>query len=122
MKISVGWLREWVSVDQPPQTLADLLTMAGLEVDAVEDAAPPLADVVVGEIVACAPHPDADRLQICEVRHGDAVSQVVCGAPNARPGLSVPLALPGARLPGDVTIGRASVRGVESHGDRKSVV
>ena len=116
MKISVGWLREWVSVDQPPQTLADLLTMAGLEVDAVEDAAPPLADVVVGEIVACAPHPDADRLQICEVRHGDAVSQVVCGAPNARPGLSVPLALPGARLPGDVTIGRASVRGVESHG------
>jgi len=116
MKISVRWLRELVAVSQQPQALAESLTMAGLEVDAVAAAAPPLPGVVVAEIVSCAPHPDAERLRVCAVRHGESVSSVVCGAPNARAGIHVALALPGAVLPGGVRIERARVRGVESNG------
>lgn len=90
--------------------------MAGLEVDAVEPAAPAFSDVVIGQILECEPHPDADRLQLCRVSDGSNTYQVVCGAPNARPDLLAPFALVGAELPGGLTIKQAKLRGVESHG------
>jgi len=116
MKISTEWLREWVAVDESPAALAERLTMAGLEVDSVSPAAPPFSGVVVGEIVACEQHPDADKLRVCKVSTGSDTVQVVCGAPNARLGLKAPFAQVGAKLPGDLAIRKAKLRGVESFG------
>jgi len=117
MRFSEQWLREWVD---PPVDTAELtrqLTMAGLEVDSVDPVAPSLDGVVVGRIVEIEPHPDADRLRVCQVDiDGDELVQVVCGAPNARQGLCAPLATVGTRLPGDFKIKRSKLRGVESHG------
>lgn len=117
MKFSENWLRNWVSPRGGTDVLADLLTMSGLEVESLTPAAPPFCGVVVGEIVAIAPHPDADRLRVCRVACGaDTPLVIVCGAPNAALGLKAPLALVGARLPGGLEIGRATMRGVESLG------
>jgi phenylalanyl-tRNA synthetase beta chain len=117
MRVSVAWLREWLTAVPPAEELAARLTMAGLEIEAVEPAAPPLDGVVVGEILSCERHPDADSLQICSVGAGGGEAlQIVCGAPNARPGLKAPLAKIGARLPGGLEISSARLRGVESHG------
>ncbi len=118
MKFSERWLREWVSPELDTQGLAHQLTMAGLEVDTVEPAAPALDRVVVGHIVAIEPHPDAERLRVCSVVADDteAPLQIVCGAPNARVGLRAPVALTGARLPDGSEIRRARLRGVESSG------
>jgi len=116
MRISVNWLREWLPAVPEPRELAARLTMAGLEVEAVEAAAPPLQGVVVGEIVAREKHPDADTLSVCRVTAGAEVLQIVCGAPNARVGLKAPLATIGSRLPGGMEIRRAKLRGVESLG------
>ena len=117
MRFSEQWLREWVDPQVDGAELARQLTMAGLEVDSVEPVAPPLDGVVVGKIVGIAPHPDADRLRVCEVDvGGDAPLQVVCGAPNARQGLCAPLASIGATLPEGMKIKRSKLRGVESHG------
>jgi phenylalanyl-tRNA synthetase beta chain len=92
--------------------------MAGLEVDAVEAAAPQISGVVVGEIISVEQHPDADKLRVCQVAGGSEseTTQVVCGAPNARPGIKVPFATVGAKLPGDFKIKKAKLRGVESFG------
>ncbi|MCX2781811.1 phenylalanine--tRNA ligase subunit beta [Microbulbifer thermotolerans] len=117
MKFSNSWLREWVDPQLTPQELADQITMAGLEVDSVEAVAGEFTGVVVGEIVACERHPDADKLRVCTVAgHPDGEMQVVCGAPNARAGIKVPFALVGAKLPGDFKIKKAKLRGVESFG------
>ncbi len=117
MKISEQWLREWVPVELDTAALAHRLTMAGLEVDGIEAAAPPVEDVVVAEVVACEPHPDADRLTLCTVHDGsDTPLQVVCGAPNVRVGLRAPLARVGGRLPDGTRIRRAKLRGVASTG------
>ncbi|MFA5494940.1 MAG: phenylalanine--tRNA ligase subunit beta, partial [Porticoccaceae bacterium] len=117
MKFSESWLREWVNPPVDSAELVSRLTMAGLEVDSVEPLAPPFDGVVVGEIVAIAPHPDADKLRVCQVAGGvDGPVQVVCGAPNARLGLKVAFATLGAVLPGDFKIRRAKLRGVESFG------
>ena len=117
MKISEQWLREWVSPAQDSDGLARQLTMAGLEVDAVAPAAGSFSGVVVAEIVTAEPHPDAETLRVCRVdAGGDEPLQIVCGAPNARPGLKAPLATVGAVLPGGVAINSASLRGVESQG------
>ncbi len=116
MKISEQWLRELLPVDDPVDALAERLTMAGLEVDSVTPAAPPFEGVVVAEIVTCEPHPQADRLQVCSVEAGSGRLQIVCGAPNARPGLKAPLATVGAVLPGDFRVDKAKLRGVESLG------
>jgi len=117
MKFSESWLRNWVSPQGGTEALADLLTMAGLEVESLEPAAPAFSGVVVGEIVAIAPHPDADRLRVCQVACGsDKPLTIVCGAPNAAQGLKAPLAVVGAKLPGGMEIGRAKMRGVESFG------
>lgn len=116
MKFSEQWLREWVQPDWDTDTLISEITMAGLEVDAVEAAAGAFTDVVVAEITEAKPHPDADKLQVCSVSDGEQTWQVVCGAPNARAGLKAPLARVGARLPGDFKIKKAKLRGVESFG------
>ena len=117
MKFSESWLRQWVSPRGDTEALADLLTMAGLEVESLAPAAPPFSGVVVSEIVAIAPHPDADRLRVCQVACGaDKPLTIVCGAPNARVGLKAPLAVVGAKLPGGMAIGKAKMRGVESSG------
>jgi phenylalanyl-tRNA synthetase beta chain len=116
MKLSEAWLREWVNPKLDTAALAEQLTMAGLEVDAVESAAPPFHGVVVAEILAVEPHPNADRLRVCSVSLGQgAPLTIVCGAANARAGLRVPLAQVGAELPG-MQIKQAPVRGIESSG------
>ncbi|WP_313647042.1 phenylalanine--tRNA ligase subunit beta, partial [Pseudomonas sp.] len=92
------------------------LSMAGLEVDSVTPAAGQFSGIVVGEILATEQHPDADKLRVCQVSNGQETFQVVCGAPNARPGIKIPFAMIGAELPGDFKIKKAKLRGVESFG------
>ena len=116
MKFSENWLREWVDPDISTDELVAQLTMAGLEVDSVEPAAASFADVVVGEVLDVQAHPDADKLRVCKVSTGSEPLQIVCGAPNVRPGMKVPTALVGAVLPGDMKIKKAKLRGVESSG------
>lgn len=122
MKFSESWLREWVNPEISTAQLVDQITMAGLEVDAVEPVAGEFAGVVIGEIVSAEPHPDADKLRVCSViGNGNEACQVVCGAPNARPGIKIPFATVGAVLPpGDDSkpfkIKKAKLRGVESFG------
>jgi phenylalanyl-tRNA synthetase beta chain len=117
MKISEAWLREWVSPSISTAELVAQLTMAGLEVDSVEAAAAPFSGVIVGEILSAEPHPDAEKLRVCQVKgHAEGALQVVCGAANARPGIKIPFATIGAALPGDFKIKKAKLRGVESFG------
>lgn len=117
MQFPESWLRAFVNPDLDTQTLSHRLTMAGLEVEETTTVAPAFEGVVVAQIVGVAPHPDADKLRICQVDDGAGeLLQVVCGAPNAAAGLKVPLARVGARLPGDVKIGLAKMRGVSSSG------
>lgn len=117
MKFPESWLREHVEVDADTVTLCNTLTAIGLEVEGSETVGGELPGVVVGEIIACAPHPEADRLQLCQVSVGaDESLQIVCGAPNARPGLKAPLATVGSELPGGLKIKPAKLRGVESFG------
>lgn len=117
MKISESWLREWVSPAISTDELVAQLTMAGLEVDAVESVAGDFIGVIVGEIVACEQHPDADKLRVCQVGGlPEGPVQVVCGAANARVGIKIPFATIGAELPGDFHIKKAKLRGVESFG------
>jgi len=116
MRVSVAWLAEWLGRALEPRDLATRLTMAGLEVEAVEPAAPRLPGVVVGEVIECARHPNADSLSLCKVDTGAGVVQIVCGAPNARAGMKAPLATIGATLPGGMEIRKAKLRGVESFG------
>lgn len=116
MRFNEAWLREWVNPDIDTDALVHQLTMAGLEVDAVEPAVPPFTGVVVARITRCRPHPDADKLRLCEVDDGKQVFPVVCGAANAREGLIVPFARVGAVLPGDLKIKKAKLRGEPSEG------
>lgn len=117
MKFSESWLREWVNPSVDTTELVAQLTMAGLEVDAVEPVAPEFSGVVVGQITSVEQHPNADKLRICQVAGGTEVNtQVVCGAPNAREGLKIPFATVGAKLPGDFKIKKAKLRDVESFG------
>ncbi|EIL97863.1 phenylalanine--tRNA ligase subunit beta [Rhodanobacter thiooxydans] len=117
MKFSENWLRELVDVQADRAELAHALTMAGLEVEEVTPLGENLAGVVVAEIVAAEKHPQADRLQVCKVDAGqNDPLQIVCGAPNARVGIKVPLATVGAKLPGGIAIKAAKLRGVESFG------
>jgi phenylalanyl-tRNA synthetase beta chain len=116
MKISENWLRERVAIDADEAALVERLNMIGHEVESIERVGDGLAGIVVGEIVECAKHPEADRLQVCRVDAGGGeMLQIVCGAPNARPGLKAPLAKIGARV-GELTIKAAKLRGVESSG------
>ncbi|MDY1016464.1 phenylalanine--tRNA ligase subunit beta [Pseudomonas coleopterorum] len=116
MKFSEQWLRGWVSPQASRDELVARLSMAGLEVDSVTLAAGEFSGVVVGEVLATDQHPDADKLRVCQVSDGNETFQVVCGAPNVRPGLKIPFAKIGAQLPGDFKIKKAKLRGVESNG------
>ncbi|MDT4799793.1 Phenylalanine--tRNA ligase beta subunit [compost metagenome] len=116
MKFSEQWLRSWVNPQVSRDELVARLSMAGLEVDAVIPAAGVFSGIVVGEVLATEQHPDADKLRVCQVSNGSETFQVVCGAPNVRPGLKIPFAMIGAELPGDFKIKKAKLRGVESNG------
>ena len=117
MKFSEQWLREWVSPQLETQAIADQITMAGLEVDAVEPVSASFSAVVVAEVLTKDKHPDADKLNVCTVDDGSgAPVQVVCGAPNVGVGQKVPFARVGGVLPGDFKIKKAKLRGVESQG------
>lgn len=117
MKFSEQWLREWTNPAVDSETLSAQLTMAGLEVDAVAPVAAAFSGVVVGEVLQVEPHPDADKLRVCQVNVGSGTAlNIVCGAANVRPGLRVPTATIGAVLPGDFKIKKSKLRGVESHG------
>ena len=94
MKIPVSWLREWVDFPWNAQELARRLTDSGFEVESIEPAAPAFTGVVVAEIISISPHPEADKLRICQVNAGGEPVQIVCGAANARQGLKAPLATP----------------------------
>jgi len=117
MLISINWLKKWVDLDLGADELAGKLTASGLEVDTVKPVATEFSDVVVALITDCGPHPDADKLQICTIDHGETEPvQVVCGAPNARAGIKIPLAKVGAVIGADFKIRKAKLRGVESFG------
>jgi phenylalanyl-tRNA synthetase beta chain len=117
MKFSEQWLREWINPAISTTELAHQLTMAGLEVEAVETVAGDFSLVVVGEVLQVEPHPDANKLRVCQVNVGQpAPLNIVCGAANVRQGMKAPVALVGAVLPGDFKIKKSKLRGVPSHG------
>jgi phenylalanyl-tRNA synthetase beta chain len=125
MQFPESWLREFCDPPLSTQALADLLTMSGMEVEELRPVAPAFSRVVVGEIVTAVQHPNADKLRVCTVDAGAhspaGPLQIVCGAPNARAGIRVPLALVGAELPPGADgkpfrIGLGKLRGVESQG------
>ena len=117
MKISENWLRSWVNPAIDSDTLSNQLTMLGLEVDDMLPAAKAFTGVVIGEVLSVEQHPDADRLRVTTINIGSAEPlQIVCGAPNVRIGMKVPVATIGAVLPGDFKIKKGKLRGVESQG------
>jgi phenylalanyl-tRNA synthetase beta chain len=117
MKFSENWLRTWVDPDLSSEALAHTLTMAGLEVEGLESVAPAFNKVVIAEVLEVAKHPNADRLNVCQVNVGEAQPlTIVCGAANVSAGVKVPCARIGAVLPGDFAIKQAKVRGIESFG------
>ncbi len=117
MYLSESWLREWANPDLNREQLCERLTLAGLEIGTVLPAGPDLEKVVIGTILSTQPHPNADRLQLCQVDVGDPEPLgIVCGAPNARAQLRVAVALVGARLPGGLKIKKSKIRGEVSLG------
>lgn len=125
MKFSESWLREWVNPALSSDELIHQITMAGLEVDAVEEVAGKFSGVIVGKVVECVPHPDADKLQVTKINLGNFSSDnveegvlitIVCGAKNCRLGLKVAVATVGAVLPGNFKIKKAKLRGIVSNG------
>lgn len=117
MKFSESWLREWVNPSVSREALSHQITMAGLEVDGVDAVAADFNGVVVGEVVECGQHPDADKLRVTKVSVGTSeLIDIVCGAPNCRQGLKVAVAMVGAVLPGDFKIKKAKLRGMPSEG------
>ena len=127
MKFSVNWLREFVDLPDPPQDgfavankidkLAELLTLAGVEIEAIETRGAKIDKVIVAQIKASSRHPNADRLTVCTIDDGSGQTrQIVCGATNYKVGDKVPLALPGAVLPSGLEIKKSKLRGVESEG------
>src|SRR3984893_4042022 len=117
MKFSVTWLRDFVDLPDKIDKLADLLTLAGVEIEAIEERGAKIDKVIVAQITASSQHPNADRLTVCEVDDGSGTKrQIVCGAKNYKVGDKVPLALPGVELAGGLKIRASKLRGVESEG------
>src|SRR6202140_4729877 len=123
MKFSVNWLREFVELPDDIDKLAELLTLAGIEIEGIDQRGAKIDKVIVSQITAASQHPNADRLTVCEVDDGSGTKrQIVCGATNYKVGDKVPLALPGAVLPsrreaeGGFQIKVTKMRGVESEG------
>ena len=117
MLVSIKWLKDYVNTqDLPPAELGEKITRAGIEVDAVIDRSEGLSNIVVGYVESCVKHPEADKLNICQVNVGEETTQIICGAPNIAAGQHVIVARPGARLPGGMKIKKAKLRGEESNG------
>lgn len=116
MRVSLNWLKEFVDIHQTPAEVAEVLTMAGLEVEGLERKGQNLSDVRVSRILDIKPHPRANRLSICQLATGRQEVSVVCGATNIKTGDLVPLALPGTRLPDATPIKESRIRGEVSHG------
>lgn len=116
MIVTYNWLKEFVDFEATPQDLCHRLTMAGLEVDSVTEIGADMQTVIVARLDDVSPHPDADRLTLCQVNTGSEVISVVCGATNHRTGDLVALAQPGTVLPGDFKIKKSKIRGQVSHG------
>lgn len=119
MKISYTWLKKYCDINKPVQAIEEALTLIGFEVESVEEkGVPPLDQVVVGEVLERNPHPNADRLSVCQVRFSETeeATTIVCGAQNYKVGDRIPVALPGAVLPGDFKIKKSKLRGVDSYG------
>ncbi len=114
MKVTLNWLKEYVNIESSPEHIAELLTMVGLEVEALEKVGAGLEKIVAGKILEVKPHPRADKLFVCKVDNGQKPISVVCGAPNVREGIVAPLALPGIELPNGVNIREAEIRGEKS--------
>jgi len=116
MQVSIKWLKDYIEIDLTPEELAAKLTMAGLEVEAVERKSPSFSGVVVAKILSISRHPNADKLSLCRISTGAEEYAVVCGASNIREGDVVPLAKVGATIPGGYTIKRSQIRGELSEG------
>ncbi|PKN05645.1 MAG: phenylalanine--tRNA ligase subunit beta [Deltaproteobacteria bacterium HGW-Deltaproteobacteria-9] len=116
MFVSLRWLKDYIDIDLTPAELADRLTMAGLEVDAVRETAPDFSRVVVAKILSIRPHPDSEKLSLCEVTTGTDILPIVCGAGNIQVGDVVPLACVGATIPGGYTIKSSRIQEERSEG------
>jgi phenylalanyl-tRNA synthetase beta chain len=117
MKFTLSWLKDHLETDATLDRLAEAMTMAGLEVEHVVDPAKTLAAFSVARIAEAGPHPNADRLRVCQVETRDGLKEIVCGAPNARAGLTTIYAPLGAYVPGSgITLEARPVRGVVSNG------
>ena len=117
MKFTLSWLKDHLDTTASVDEITYALTDLGLEVEGVEDRGARLADFTIGYVKEAEPHPDADRLRVCQVETDEGLTQIICGAPNARAGITVVVAKPGTYVPGiDTTIGVGKIRGVESFG------
>lgn len=117
MKLNEFWLREWVNPEITTEQLSEQMTMLGLEVDSIETVAGQFNGVIIGEVIECAQHPNADKLRVTKINiGGEKLLDIVCGAPNCRQGLKVACATVGANLPGDFKIKKAKLRGEPSEG------
>ena len=116
MRISREWLETFIDVHVSTKELAETITRGGIEVDEIYDYREGIESLVVGYVKSVKPHPEADKLSVCEVDVGDAVNQIVCGAPNVKADSYVIVVKPGGRLPGGLKIKKAKLRGIESHG------
>ena len=117
MKFTLFWLKDHLDTDASVAEITEALTDLGLEVEGVENPAERLADFTLGKVIHAEQHPDADRLRVCRVLTGEGELQIICGAPNARTGITAVIARPGTYVPGiDTTIGVGKIRGIESHG------
>lgn len=117
MLVSFNWLKKYVDLGSlTPEELAAKITKSGIEVEGIEHIAEKSGNVVVGYVVSCEKHPDADKLNLCQVDVGDETLQIICGAPNIAQGQKVAVAKPGAVLPGNVKIKKVKLRGIESNG------
>ncbi|MBT8410541.1 MAG: phenylalanine--tRNA ligase subunit beta [Octadecabacter sp.] len=117
MKFTLSWLKSHLETNATVDEIADALTDLGLEVEGIENPAAKLSDFVIGKVTHAEKHPDADKLRVCTVDAGEGPTQIICGAPNAREGITVVVAKPGTYIPGlDITISVGKIRGIESHG------
>src|SRR3954451_17110170 len=117
MKVPFSWLCEYCDPGLPAEAVAELLSTRAVEVERVSSVGAPSADgVVVARVLAAEAHPNADRLRVCTIDAGDGERTIVCGAPNVAAGQAVPVALPGAVMPGGTKLGKAKLRGIESNG------
>jgi phenylalanyl-tRNA synthetase beta chain len=117
MKFTLSWLKSHLETDASIDEICETLTDLGLEVEGVENPAAKLSDFIIGKVTHAEKHPDADKLKVCTVDAGDGPTQIICGAPNARAGITVVVAKPGTYIPGlDITISVGKIRGIESFG------